>query len=141
MAFQNDDISINTLIGQGSFIQGDLNVKGFIRFDGDIDGNLETSGRLIIGDQARVRGNIRATSVIIHGIIEGDVVAPEGVHLYSTATVIGDIVSKKILVEEKVFVQGQCIIFENTQTFEAAKKAWQDEKAIKKKSLLLSRSN
>ncbi len=141
MAFPNDDISINTLIGPGSFIQGDLNVKGFIRFDGDIDGNLETTGKLIIGEQARIRGNIHATSAIIHGIVEGDVVAPEGVRLFSTATVIGDIVSKKILVEEKVFVQGQCIIFENSETFETAKKAWQDEKAIKKRTLLVSRSN
>ncbi len=141
MAFQNDDISINTLIGPGSFIRGNLNIKGFVRFDGDIDGNLETTGKLIIGDQARIRGNISALSVLIHGIVEGDIVAPEGVRLFSTATVIGDIVSKKILVEEKVFIQGQCIIFENNQTFEDAKKAWQDEKAIKEKSLLLSRGN
>ncbi len=139
MAFQNDDISINTLIGQGAFIQGNLSVKGFVRFDGDINGDLETTGRLIIGDQARIKGNIRATSVLIHGIVEGDVVAPEGVRLFSTATVIGDIISKKIFVEEKVFIQGQCIIFANPETFEEAKKEWQDEKAIREKTLLVSR--
>ena len=40
MALRFDDISINTLIGNGSFVQGDLKVNGFIRIDGDIDGNL-----------------------------------------------------------------------------------------------------
>ncbi len=141
MAFQNDDISINTLIGQGSFIKGSLTVKGFLRFDGDIDGNLETTGKLIIGDQARIKGNISASSAIIHGIVEGDVVAPEGVRLFSTATVIGDIVSKKIYVEEKVFIQGQCIVFENSDSFDTARKAWQDEKAIRQKTLLVNRGS
>ncbi len=140
MAFQNDDISINTLIGQGAFIQGNLNVKGFVRFDGDINGDLKTTGRLIIGDQARIKGNINASSALIHGIVEGDVIAPEGVRLFSTATVVGDIISKKIFVEEKVFIQGQCIVLENTEAFETAKQAWQDEKSIREKTLLVSRS-
>ncbi len=140
MAFPNDDLTINTLIGQGAFIQGDLSIKGFIRFDGDINGNIETTGKLIIGDQARIKGNITASSVLIHGIVEGDVVAPEGVRLFSTASVIGDIVSKKIFVEEKVFIQGQCIIFENPKTFDTAHKTWQDEKAIREKTLRVNRS-
>ncbi len=141
MAFQNDDVSINTLLGSGSFIKGNLKVKGFMRFDGDIDGDLETTGRLIIGEQARVRGNISAASAVIHGIIEGDVVAPEGVRLFSTAMVIGDIVTKKISVEEKVFIQGQCIVFENEQIFESAKRIWQDEKAIRRKAYMVNRRN
>ncbi len=139
MPFQNDDISINTLIGSGSFIQGSLKVKGFMRFDGDIDGDLETTGKLIIGDQARIRGNVTAASVLIHGIVEGDIVAPDGVRLFSTATIIGDIVSKKIFVEEKVFIQGQCIVFENIESFEKAKTAWQDEKAIREKNLFINK--
>ncbi len=139
MAMQNDDVSINTLIGPSSFIKGNLKVKGFMRFDGDIDGDLETTGRLIIGEQARIRGNISASSAVIHGIIEGDVVAPEGVRLFSTAMVIGDIVTKKISVEEKVFIQGQCIVFENEDIFESSKRLWQDEKAIRKKAFMVSK--
>jgi len=45
MASHYDDISINTLIGAGSFIKGDVHIDGFIRFDGDIDGNW-VMGRL-----------------------------------------------------------------------------------------------
>ena len=43
MASHYDDISINTLIGAGSFIKGDVHIDGCIRFDGDIDGNIETT--------------------------------------------------------------------------------------------------
>ena len=58
MALKLDDISINTLLGNGSFISGDIKVNGFVRVDGDIDGNLETDGNIIIGENAKIRGNI-----------------------------------------------------------------------------------
>ena len=41
MAFRIDDISINTIIGGGSAIKGNLKINGFVRIDGDIDGNLD----------------------------------------------------------------------------------------------------
>ena len=73
MAFRSDDISINTLVGNGSFIQGNLKVNGFIRIDGDIDGDLETDGAVIISERARIRGNLTAKSAVIGGIVLGDV--------------------------------------------------------------------
>ena len=48
MALKVDDISINTIIGKGSSITGNLRINGFVRLDGDIDGNLETDGNIII---------------------------------------------------------------------------------------------
>ena len=51
MAFQiPEDVSINTIIGPGSFIRGGLKISGFVRIDGDIEGNLETGGRIIVGE-------------------------------------------------------------------------------------------
>ena len=47
MALKVDDISINTIIGKGSSITGNLRINGFVRLDGDINGNLETDGNII----------------------------------------------------------------------------------------------
>ena len=58
MALRIDDISINTIIGNGSSILGDIQVNGFVRIDGNIDGNLKTDGNVIVGDNAKIRGNI-----------------------------------------------------------------------------------
>ena len=55
-----DDISVNTIVGPGALITGNVTVSGFLRIDGDIDGNIQTQGRVIIGEEARIRGNIRA---------------------------------------------------------------------------------
>ena len=139
MAISHDDISIKTLIGAGTFIKGDLTVKGLVRFDGDIDGNLETSGNIIIGEQARIRGNVTAKSAIINGIVLGDIVAPDGVRLFSTSAIIGDVVSKKIYLEENVFLQGKCVIVKDDQEFEESKAQWHDEKSIREKTLFVTK--
>ena len=134
MASFTDDISFNTMVGPGSFITGDLKLEGFTRVDGDIYGNLETTGKLIIGENARVRGSLTAKSVIVIGIVEGDILAPEGVHLFSSAVVLGDVISRKIKAEEKVVIEGYCISIENPQEFEEAKKRWLDMRAISNKN-------
>ena len=46
MALNNDDISINSIIGAGTVIRGDIKVNGFVRIDGDIDGKDRKSTRL-----------------------------------------------------------------------------------------------
>ena len=134
MASFTDDISFNTMVGPGAFITGDLKLEGFTRVDGDIYGNLETTGKLIIGENARIRGSLTAKSVIVIGIVEGDILAPEGVHLFSSAVVLGDVISRKIKADEKVVIEGYCISIENPQEFEDAKKRWLDMRAISNKN-------
>lgn len=134
MASFTDDISFNTMVGPGAFITGDLKLEGFTRVDGDIYGNLETTGKLIIGENARVRGSLTAKSVIVIGIVEGDILAPEGVHLFSSAVVLGDVISRKVKADENVVIEGYCISIENPEEFEEAKKRWLDMRAISNKN-------
>ena len=134
MASFTDDISFNTMVGPGAFVTGDLKLEGFTRVDGDIYGNLETTGKLIIGENARIRGSLTAKSVIVIGIVEGDILAPEGVHLFSSAVVLGDVISRKVKADEKVVIEGYCISIENPQEFEEAKKRWLDMRAISNKN-------
>lgn len=135
MAAITDDISINTLIGADSAISGDIRVSGFVRVDGDINGNLETTGRVIIGEKARIRGNVTALSAIIGGIIEGDVFAPEGVQLFSTASVLGDVISKHIQLADGVLLDGYCVSLKDDANFQEAVQRWQDERAVRQRLL------
>ncbi len=134
MASFTDDISFNTMLGPGAFVSGDLKLEGFTRVDGDIYGNIETTGKLIIGENARIRGNVTAKSVVVIGIVEGDILAPEGIHLFSSAVVLGDVISRKIKADEKVVIEGFCVSIENGETFEDAKRQWLDRKAISNKN-------
>lgn len=133
MALRIDDISINTIIGSGTAISGDLKINGFVRIDGDIDGNLETDGNLIIGETARIRGTINAKTVVIGGIILGDIQATESVKLLSDSAVIGDILSHKVQIDDKAIFQGHCISVKDDYQFKKLSNEFLQSKAIKEK--------
>lgn len=141
MSLRTDDFSINTLVGADAFISGDLKINGFIRVDGDIDGNLETTGNVIIGEKARVRGNVTAASAVIGGVVEGDIVAPDGIKLFASASVLGDVITKKLQVASECLIQGQCLSVRDEEQFSLALENWQNEKAIRQKSILVSTGN
>lgn len=136
MALRFDDISINTLIGNGSFVKGDLKVNGFIRIDGDIDGNLETDGAVIISEKARIHGNITAKSIIVGGIIIGDITAKDGIKLLSSSAVIGNIISRKVQMEDNVVFHGHCISVQNEENYALAAEHFLQAKAIRDKAIL-----
>lgn len=136
MALRFDDISINTLIGNGSFVRGDLKVNGFIRIDGDIAGNLETDGAVIISEKARILGNVTAKSIIVGGIIIGDITAKEGIKLLSSSAVIGNMMSRRVQMEDKVIFHGHCISIENEENYEKSSESFLQAKAIREKAVL-----
>lgn len=133
MALRIDDISINTILGHGSVISGDIKVNGFVRIDGDIDGNLETDGNILIGENARIRGNLKAKSAMVGGIVLGDIHAIESVKLLSNSTVIGDILSHKVQIEESAVFHGHCISIKNEETYNTAAQEYLQSEAIKAK--------
>ena len=138
MAFRTDDISMNTSVGVGSSITGNIFSAGITRIDGDIDGRIESTGHVWIGSAARVKADIIALSVdVCGGVIEGDILAPEGVHLYSKAVVLGDIVTKRLKLDGNVLVNGECITLSDAEAFEKAKNQWIDVKAVSRKTFTI----
>ena len=136
MALRTDDISINTIIGKGSAISGNMKVNGFIRIDGDIDGNLETDGNVIVGENARIRGDLTAKSVIIGGIIKGNITADESVKILAEAAVIGDVISRKVQVDGSAIIHGHCISIKDEAEFGKTSGEYLQSKAIKEKVIL-----
>ena len=136
MALKVDDISINTIIGKGSSITGNLHINGFVRLDGDIDGNLETDGNIIIGDSARIRGDVKAKAVIVGGIVVGNILAQESAKLLSNSAVLGDVISRKVQVEDKATFHGHCISIKDEEQFQKTSDAYFQSKAIKEKVVL-----
>ncbi len=136
MALRVDDISINTIIGKGSAISGNMKVNGFIRIDGDIDGSLETDGNVIVGENARIRGDLTAKSVIIGGIIKGNIKASESVKILAEAAVIGDVLSRKVQVDSSAIIHGHCISIKDEAEYGKTSGEYLQSKAIKEKVIL-----
>ena len=136
MALRTDDISINTIIGKGSAISGNMKVNGFIRIDGDIDGNLETDGNVIVGENARIRGDLTAKSAIIGGIIKGNIKANESIKILAEAAVIGDVLSRKVQVDGSAIIHGHCISIKDEAEYGKTSGEYLQSKAIKEKVIL-----
>ena len=133
MAFSApDDVSINTIIGPGSVIRGE-------RIDGDVDGNLDVSGRIIVGENARIRGDVRSQLITIGGGIQGDVIAPESITILSTGMVLGNILTKKLQIEDTVVLNGKCFAVNNQTLFDKAVSEYNNRKALESSSLSAGR--
>lgn len=136
MAFFSDEVSINSIIGPGSIIKGDLKINGFMRIDGDLDGNIETTGKVIVGATARVKGNITAKSItIVGGVVKGNIIAPESVTLLSSSAVIGDIQTRRFKADDDIILHGHCIALSDESAYNEAQNRWQDKQAIANKSV------
>lgn len=136
MAFFSDDISISTIVGSGSVFRGNLRVSGAMMIDGDIDGDLEISGNLIVGEKARIRGDVTARSAEISGIILGDLVAPDSIRLNSTSAVFGDVATHRLTVEPGVVLHGHCIALSDDGVYEKETEKQRQVREIRRKSII-----
>ena len=100
---------METLIGKGSVIDGNIEVTGGIRVDGILKGSLTSSGTLIVGTTGEVVAHpIRLKEAIIAGRVQGAIIASHLVKLEASAEMIGDITAVVLVIEEGAVLHGVC---------------------------------
>ncbi len=86
---------VDTLVGQNTKINGDLNFEGGCHVDGTVNGNVsadtDSNSALSISEDANIKGGVTVPYVVLHGIVRGDVFASRRVELGPTARVIGNV--------------------------------------------------
>ena len=105
---------VDTLIGEGTSVSGDVTFSGGLHVDGTVRGNIIAEGGdsgalLVVGEHGRVEGEIRVPHVIISGAVSGDVRALESVELAPRAQVNGNIYYARIEMAMGAEVNGQMI--------------------------------
>ena len=95
-----------TLLAKGVLLRGEIHVEGTVRIDGRLDGDIQTSGQVIIGEDGLVQGTITAGTVICSGRIKAKVTANERVQLMKTATLIGEVLTPVLIMEDGAKLQG-----------------------------------
>lgn len=102
------------LIAKGTKITGDLLSDSDIRVDGELIGNLETKGRLVIGASGKVEGDIRCKSCEIAGNQTGKMFIAELLSLRTSSKVSGDVITGKLSIEPGAFFIGTCTMGDET---------------------------
>ncbi|MGE5559056.1 MAG: bactofilin family protein [Bacillota bacterium] len=108
--------NVDTLIGKDTFVTGKIDAGGTIRIDGNFEGEINTSGDLVIGENGKVTGIIKAKHITVAGELHGNVEAQGKLELASTAKLIGDVKVAMFVVEEKAVFKGQCEMITVTET-------------------------
>jgi len=103
-------VFINSIVGDGTRFVGDLELNGLLRIDGDFIGNIKTDGKVLIGKNGRAECTIKADTVVIGGVVKGDIVSKGKVVILSTGMLIGNVSTPRLISEDGVILNGLCMI-------------------------------
>jgi len=122
---------LNTIIGKGSTIKGDLIVQHSMRVDGSVKGTIEANGFLVVGKGGDVDGEITVANLVIGGKVKGNINASGKVILESSSSFHGDMRTSKLVIEEGAVFEGKCFMGETSKKEEKKESElnWQVESA------------
>lgn len=103
-------------IGKSVVIRGELTGNEDLYLDGDIEGTIDLRDhKLVIGPNGKIKAGITAREVVVHGRLEGNIAATDRVELKKSCTLIGDVSTQRIIIEDGAFFKGAIDIRESSQ--------------------------
>jgi len=130
------DGNMNTLIGKDSVITGTIDVKGPLRIDGKVKGQVNSSDTVTVGAGGDVEAELNCKVATISGKVSGNIVATEKVELQAKAEISGDLKTKSLVIEQGAIFCGSCNMKEipsgGQKYTEAAEKVRKEQTTITK---------
>ena len=106
-SIETESNAIN-LIGVGTTIEGNITSNGDIRVDGGLNGNVNTKGKVIVGESGKINGEVYCKNFELEGSIEGKVFISELLTLRAKSKLVGDITANKLAIEPGAVFTGKC---------------------------------
>jgi cytoskeletal protein CcmA (bactofilin family) len=106
----------NSIIGNNSQFQGKFAVKGAIRIDGKFEGDSLIVDKVFIGPKGKVKTNVKASSVVVEGVLIGNIQATNRVLLLPSSRILGDIQTPELIIQNGTILRGNCTISHRTDT-------------------------
>jgi cytoskeletal protein CcmA (bactofilin family) len=102
------DVKMNTIIGKDSVITGTIDIKGPLRIDGKVKGQIISSDTVTVGAEGHLEAEIKCRNATIAGRVDGNVIASEKVELQAKAEIAGDLKTKSLVIEQGAIFCGSC---------------------------------
>lgn len=99
---------INGLIDKGCEFEGRLNFEGVVQINGGFKGEINSDGRLIVGRDADIKAKIVVGDLVVEGRVEGDVDVKGKIEVRSSAVLIGNITTQRLVVDDGGVLHGGC---------------------------------
>jgi len=102
------EVNLHNQIGSGTKIIGNIETSESIRIDGEIEGNITSKGKVVIGPNGKVKGIVNCANSEVSGTLEGKVLVSELLSLKASSKLIGDINTAKLTIEPGAIFTGRC---------------------------------
>lgn len=99
---------INTIIGNNAKIDGVITTQDSTRIDGILEGKIFSESSVIVGESGTVTGDIIAVEILVAGTVYGNLTAKQKIELTSTGRVLGDMITKTLVIDEGASFKGNC---------------------------------
>ncbi len=99
---------ISAYLGKQTFFEGKMTFEGVFRLDGKFEGEIFESGTLIVGEAASVKGKVGLHTIIVNGVVEGEIYAKARVEIHSTGKVYGTLYAPTLTINEGGIFEGHC---------------------------------
>ena len=101
--------NLSGFVGSGTLVTGEANFKALMRVDGHLSGRItSSSGTLIVGANGKVDANIEVAIAVVHGTINGDIIATQRLELGRAAKLNGNIQTPSLVIEQGALFEGSC---------------------------------
>lgn len=101
--------NLSGFVGSGTIVTGEANFKAMMRVDGHLSGRINsTSGTLIVGANGKVDANIEVAVAVVHGTVNGDIIATQRLELGRAAKLNGNIQTASLMIEPGALFEGSC---------------------------------
>jgi cytoskeletal protein CcmA (bactofilin family) len=105
---------IDSLIGAGTQVEGNLRFTGGLRIDGEVKGNIEavdgaSSSTLVLSEHGRIEGAVTVSHLILNGTIVGAVTVTDSLEMQSKAKIIGDVDYALIEMHQGAVIEGRLV--------------------------------
>jgi cytoskeletal protein CcmA (bactofilin family) len=97
-----------SILAQGCRFKGEIEVGGIFRIEGEFDGRIRTPEQLVVGKTGVVKGDMHVKNAIIGGKVTGNITAENKIELQSGSHLEGDIKTRRLVIDEGVFFEGNC---------------------------------
>ncbi|MFH2202757.1 MAG: polymer-forming cytoskeletal protein [Elusimicrobiota bacterium] len=97
-----------TVIGPEAYFHGVITVRGSLRIEGEVEGNVHEANEVTVASNGRIKGDVCAEFVTVSGTIEGSIVAAKQLDIKDNGKVVGNIRTAKLLIEEGAIFDGSC---------------------------------
>ena len=133
---KKDKSKVETVIGTGTSIDGNIHTKGSLRIEGKIDGLVESEGEVFIGEEGKITADINARNVVIAGSVQGNINAKNKLKILASGKLEGDLKAKNLIIKEGAVFTGSSSLFsdsnKNNTKNNAKNKSKNKEKSNKK---------